>query len=417
VLTFQTNPFDVNRGIEQGTLSISEKLGKAFNGQTRIKSRREMGGRAVGKFKMMSSMLAVVVISFMLVGVLSTNALAKKYKVYLSMSYIGNEWQNEAENMVKAMAKHYRDKIDFHIEVSGPNVAKQIQQINSMVQAGADAIIVYPISPTGLNQAIENAIKQGVIVCAYDSQTTAKGAYNFSQNQYEQSRFRAQYVADQLNHKGNVIGLTGVPGTTVDTEQTKAFHDIMAKYPDMHVIAEANGMWSLAVTRQKISELVATNGWDKIQGAWVECGCSVFTGMQLEAGISPDKLRPCGGESTNQNRIQMLKPGTVKGVSPVYRPVGAPHASAGSPVYAGALALKMAVKALEGGKIESNTNLPITAVDPSTVRLCKSGTWQEMAGGCNCFDPSLVPVGFYDAIYSPLTPEVGLKAALHGEPE
>ena len=315
MLTFQTNLFDVNRGIEQFTLSINKKLGKAFNGQTRIKSRKEMGGRAMGKFKMMSSVLAVVVLSFMLVGVLSTNALAKKYKIYLSMSYFGNEWQNEAENMVKAMAKHYRDKVDFRIEVAGPNVAKQIQQINAMVQAGADAIIVYPISPTGLNQAIEHAIKQGVIVCAYDSQTTAKGAYNFSQNQYEQSRFRAQYVADNLNHKGNVIGLTGVPGTTVDTEQTKAFHDVMAKYPDIDVIGEANGMWSLAVTRQKISELVATHGWDKINGAWVECGCSVFTGMQLEAGVSLDKLRPCGGESTNQNRIQMLKPGTVKGVS------------------------------------------------------------------------------------------------------
>ena len=195
----------------------------------------------MGKVRMFSVILVAVVVSFMLVGVMPTNALAKKYKVYLSMSYIGNEWQNEAENMVKAMAKHYSDKIDFHIEVSGPNVAKQIQQINSMVQAGADAIIVYPISPTGLNQAIEKAIEQGVIVCAYDSQTTAKGAYNFSQNQYEQSRFRAQYVAAQLNHKGNVIGLTGVPGTTVDTEQTKAFHDVMAKYPDIHVIAEANG--------------------------------------------------------------------------------------------------------------------------------------------------------------------------------
>lgn len=361
--------------------------------------------------------LVTVFVSFVLIASIPTAAKAKKYKVFLSMSYIGNEWQNEAENMVKAMAKHYRDKIDFHIEVAGPNVAKQIQQINSMVQAGADAIIVYPISPTGLNKAIENAIKQGVIVCAYDSQTTAKGAYNFSQNQYEQSRFRAQYVADKLNYKGNVIGITGVPGTTVDTEQTKAFHDVMAKYPDLHILAEANGQWSQAVARQKFSELVATFGWDKIDGAWVEAGCSTFTAMQLEAGIPLDKLRPCGGESTNQNRVQMLKPGTVKGVSAAYRPLGAPHASAGSPVYAGALALKMAVKALEGGKIESNTNLPITEVDPSTVRLCKSGTWKEMAGGCNTFDPSLVPVGFYDAIYSPLTPEVGLEAALHGEPE
>ena len=29
---------------------------------------------------------------------------AEKYKIYLSMSYIGNDWQAEAANVVKAMA-------------------------------------------------------------------------------------------------------------------------------------------------------------------------------------------------------------------------------------------------------------------------------------------------------------------------
>ena len=31
-------------------------------------------------------------------------AMAAKYKIYLSMSFIGNDWQAEAANMVKAMA-------------------------------------------------------------------------------------------------------------------------------------------------------------------------------------------------------------------------------------------------------------------------------------------------------------------------
>ena len=31
---------------------------------------------------------------------------AGKFKIFLSMSYIGNDWQAEAANMVKAMAAH-----------------------------------------------------------------------------------------------------------------------------------------------------------------------------------------------------------------------------------------------------------------------------------------------------------------------
>ena len=80
-------------------------------------------------------------------------AQAEKFKIFLSMSYIGNDWQAEAANMIKAMAasKSYRDKVDLQVQVAGPNAQRQIQQINAMVQAGAKAIIVYPISPTALN--------------------------------------------------------------------------------------------------------------------------------------------------------------------------------------------------------------------------------------------------------------------------
>ena len=39
----------------------------------------------------------------------------EKFKIFLSMSYIGNDWQAEAANMLKAMAlsKTYRDKVDL----------------------------------------------------------------------------------------------------------------------------------------------------------------------------------------------------------------------------------------------------------------------------------------------------------------
>src|SRR6185369_6208253 len=55
---------------------------------------------------------------------------AEKFKVFLSMSYIGNDWQAEAANMVKAMAAHkdFADKIDLQVQVAGPNAQRQIQQ-------------------------------------------------------------------------------------------------------------------------------------------------------------------------------------------------------------------------------------------------------------------------------------------------
>ena len=76
--------------------------------------------------------------------------------------------------MVKAMAAHpsLADKIDLQVQVAGPNAQKQIQQINAMVQAGAKAIVIFPISPTALNQVVRSACAKRVLVFAYDGEIT-----------------------------------------------------------------------------------------------------------------------------------------------------------------------------------------------------------------------------------------------------
>ncbi|EWY42718.1 sugar ABC transporter substrate-binding protein [Skermanella stibiiresistens SB22] len=345
----------------------------------------------------------------------------KKHKIFLSMSYIGNDWQAEASNMIKAMAAHpdMAGKVDLQVQVSGPNAQKQIQQINSMVQAGAEAIVVYPISPTALNQVVKNACGKGVVVIAYDAEISEPCAYNVSIDQEEAGRVTAEWLAEKMNGKGNIIAITGVPGTSVDTLRTKAAKAVFSKHPDMKIVAEAPGMWSQAVARTELSKILATQGWDRIDGLWMQVGCFTANQMQLEAGIPEDKLKPCAGEGSNGGRVQMLPAGTaVEGANGAYKPMGAPRISYASPPYSGALALKLAVKKLEGGEIARNTVLPLPVVTSETAKLCAEGTWTEMANGCNVFQPSIVSnPGWFASIFSAETPEVALQAALVGQPE
>jgi DNA-binding NarL/FixJ family response regulator len=75
------------------------------------------------------------------------------------------------------------DKVDLQVQVAGPNAQRQIQQINAMVQAGAEAIVVYPISPTALNQVVKNACDKGVKIFAYDGDISEPCAHNISIDQ------------------------------------------------------------------------------------------------------------------------------------------------------------------------------------------------------------------------------------------
>ena len=349
------------------------------------------------------------------------SAAAEPYKIYLSMSYIGNDWQAEAANMVKAMAAHesMRDKVDLQIQVSGPNAQRQIQQLNSMVQAGADAIVVFPISPTALNQVVRNACERDVLVIAYDAEITEPCAYNVHIDQAEAGRVTAEWLVEQLNGEGDIVVLTGVPGTSVDEGRTTAAKEVFAKHPGINILAEAPGMWSQAVSRTELSRMLATHSWDDIDGLWLQVGCYTANAMQLEEGASPSELKPCAGEGANGGRIQMLPEGTeVEGADGAYRPLGAPRISYASPPYSGALALKLAVRKLDGEDIPERTILPLPIVTSETIQLCEEGTWEEMANGCNAFLPSLVPnPGWFASIFSEETPEVGLQSALVGQPE
>jgi ribose transport system substrate-binding protein len=344
-----------------------------------------------------------------------------KHKIFLSMSYIGNDWQAEAANMVKAMAAHpsMRDKVELQVQVAGPNAQKQIQQLNSMVQAGAEAIVVYPISPTALNQVVKAACAKGVTIIAYDAEISEPCAHNVTIDQEEAGRKTAEWLADKLHGKGNILAITGVPGTSVDTLRTKAAKEVFAKHPDIKIVAEAPGMWSQATARTELSKMLATHKWDEIDGLWMQVGCFTANSMQLEAGRKPEQLKPCAGEGSNGGRIQALPAGAeVDGANGMYAPMGAPRISYASPPYSGALALKLAVQKLEGKDIPKHTTLPLPLATNETIKLCREGTWQEMAAGCNVFQPSIVTnPGWFASIYSPETPEVGLQAALVGQPE
>ncbi|TPN81161.1 substrate-binding domain-containing protein [Mesorhizobium sp. CU2] len=371
---------------------------------------------------MATRMLLAAALSIVSLCTLSLPVRAEEpIKVFLSMSFVGNQWQEEAANTIRAMAasKKYKEKVTFEVQVAGPNAQKQIQQINAMVQAGAKAIIVYPISPTALNQAVKAACDKGVTVVAYDGEITEPCAYNVHIDQAEDGRVGAQWLADYLKGKGNIVMITGVAGTSVDSDRVAASKKVFANYPEIKIVAEANGMWGQQGARTALSKIVAAHPWETIDGILMQVGCYTAASMQDEAGIPDDKKIPCAGEQSQGHRIQMLPSGTkVEGTSGTYRPMGYPSISYSVPASQGAIAFKVAMDVIDGKNPPKTTIVPIKPVKMGEVRICETGSWKEMDEGCNVFKPTVVTdPGFMSGIYTSLTPEIGLAAALHGSPE
>jgi ribose transport system substrate-binding protein len=109
------------------------------------------------KKKLIGGLAGLVAAGFVLAGVTDhAQAETKKFKIYLSLSYSGNSWQSEAANIVKALAATppYDQMVELKEVISGTEVSAQISAYESMIADGADGIISFPVSPTGLNRTI-----------------------------------------------------------------------------------------------------------------------------------------------------------------------------------------------------------------------------------------------------------------------
>lgn len=326
------------------------------------------------------------------------------YKIALSLSYTGNDWQDQAANLVKGAAatEPYKSKVQLRVDIAGSDVTKQIQTINNEIAAGMDAIIVYPISPTALNATIQKACDAGIIVYAYDSLVTAPCAYNVHIDQYEWGVYNATWLAEHLNGKGNIANITGVPGTTVDSDRQKALKDVLKKYPGIKIAGSASGAWAQAQGKQAYTTIEASN--PNIDGIYAQAGCWAITEYILSKGKDPI---PCAGEMENGAHVYML--------SKENGGVNLQGSSAGSPVYSGELAFINSVRILDGKKVGKNTILPLPKFNTEELQAKgKDAIGLDPTKGALVFPPDKVSGGFFGDFWNPLV-EQGIEAALTGK--
>jgi ribose transport system substrate-binding protein len=330
---------------------------------------------------------------------------AKKYKVAVSMSYIGNDWQGVSRNIITAMWQlKYKDKIStVDVYVAGTDAANQNRQLLQMIAQKYDMIICYPISPTALDNSIQKAVDAGIVFMTYDAEVTNKGAYQVTFDQYDAASRAAEWLAKAMSYKGNVVLDSGVPGTTVDTLRNKGATDVFAKYPDMKIVAQFWGMWANGPSEEGMAKVLAAG--TKVDGVWGQGGGAGIVKAMLDAKVP---LVPMAGESENQIRLMMLDPALkAKGFS---------ACSYGSPLYQGAAALEYGLKILDGDKsIPHKILIPYDWQTGDTLKLTKTGSAEDLMAGASVFSADLVGPGFFaDWYHKDFTPGLDLNMALTG---
>src|SRR5438132_10354140 len=137
----------------------------------------------------------------------SKAATAKKYTIYLSNNFLGNDWRQQMERVAKvSVAKGpLAGRVDLKIENVEDTVQAQINSLNNIISRKPDALLVDAGSATALTPTLRRACAQGILVISFDQVVNDPCVYKVQSNWNAIPRVLAAWIAKQIGGKGTVF--------------------------------------------------------------------------------------------------------------------------------------------------------------------------------------------------------------------
>ena len=135
------------------------------------------------------------------------------------------------------------------------DVAKQINDVEDMIQKKIDILLLNPTDSTGVEGAVKSAKAAGLVVAAVDA--NAKGPVDtfVGSKNYDAGVMACEYMGKALNGKGDVAILDGIPVVPI-LERVRGCKDALKKFPEIKIVTTQNGKQqrdqALAVTENMI---------------------------------------------------------------------------------------------------------------------------------------------------------------------
>ncbi len=267
------------------------------------------------------------------------------YVVGLSNSFSGNSWRAEMVAAFKYGAQQMEKNgtlKNYVVADATGSTANQIQQIQNLISKGVNAILIDANSETALNPVIEQAHKAGIVVVAFDNTVTSPYAINVTVDQKKWGTITGEWLAKQLNGKGNIIVLNGQAGSPVSNDRWAGAKAVFDKYPNIKILSKVNANWDQGTAQQAVANLLPS--FSNIDGIWSQGGAMTLGAIYAfqAAGRS---LVPMTGEANNGLLKFWAKHPNFKTIAPA------------SPTGLSVQALHLAVEALQGKSVQKN-NVP-----------------------------------------------------------
>ncbi|MET0897348.1 MAG: sugar ABC transporter xylitol/L-sorbitol-binding protein XypA [Mycobacterium sp.] len=157
----------------------------------------------------------------------------------------------------------YAEANDIELVWNSANndVSTQASQVDSLINQGVDAIIVVPVQADSLAPQVASAKEKGIPLLAVNAALeTPDLAGNVQPDDVAAGEQEMQMMADKLGGRGNIVILQGPLGGSGEINRGKGIDNVLAKYPDIKVLAKDTANWKRDEAVNKVKNWISSFG-------------------------------------------------------------------------------------------------------------------------------------------------------------
>ena len=206
------------------------------------------------------------------------NPEGKTVKIAFSAPGADHGWLAAITKNARAEADKL-DDVELILTEGTNDSAAQASQIDTLIGQKPDALIVLPHEGAALTPAAQKAMDAGIPVVNLDREFSTPSAYRtwIGGDNYGIGVSAANYIAEQLDCRGNVVEIQGIAGISVTEQRSQGFRDaiqarcqdgikIVAQQPADFVPDKGLSVMENILQSQKQIDAVYTHDDDMAQG-------------------------------------------------------------------------------------------------------------------------------------------------------
>jgi len=203
---------------------------------------------------------ALLLIPILLIAMLLTSCGDyRKVTIGLSMAGTG-DWSRQLYEEVKIACMQYPG-VRLISTNAYENGDLQKRQLDSLIDAHVDAIILAPHDYDGYEHVLRRAKDAGIPVILVDRKVKSDDYTAYIGHDDERIGYMmGKYIALQRKGKPtNIVEVSGLPRTSPAMDRAKGFHKAIAQYPNLHIVGTAAQSWQPDSVRAQAIQFLATH--------------------------------------------------------------------------------------------------------------------------------------------------------------